>query len=168
MHGGKSLSGIASATWQTGRYSKVLPGNIATRYETARNDPHLYALRDEVALVDARISEMLGAMAEINHPPTATKMWPDVLQLIEQRRKLVESERKRLVELQQVLTLEQAQSMIAAIAESVRRHVSDRAALSAITDDLARLMHGDAHRETAGHAAIPAPAALPKTGGDRG
>ena len=65
--------------------------------------------------------------------------WAEFVGLIDQRRKLVESERKRLVELQQILTLEQANSLIVAIAESVKRHVADRTALSAISTDIARL-----------------------------
>lgn len=59
-HGGKSLAGLASPTYQTGRYSKALPARLAARYATAEADPRLLELRDEVALTDARLADLLG------------------------------------------------------------------------------------------------------------
>jgi hypothetical protein len=59
-HGGKSLAGIASPTFKTGRYSKVLPARLTGRYEEAQSDGELLALRDEVALTDARLSDLLS------------------------------------------------------------------------------------------------------------
>ena len=35
-HGGKSLAGLASPTYQTGRYSKALPARLAARYATPK------------------------------------------------------------------------------------------------------------------------------------
>ena len=58
-HGGKSLAGIASPRFTTGRWSAVLPTRLAARYQAAQADPALLAARDEVALVDARIAEVL-------------------------------------------------------------------------------------------------------------
>lgn len=58
-HGGKSLSGITSPTYKTGRYSKNLPTRLAARYQQAIDDPELITLRDEVALLDSRISEVI-------------------------------------------------------------------------------------------------------------
>ena len=60
LHGGKSLAGLASPTYQTGRYSKALPARLAARYATAEADPRLLELRDEVALTDARLADLLG------------------------------------------------------------------------------------------------------------
>ena len=59
-HGGKSLAGLAFPTYQTGRYSKALPARLAARYATAEADPRLLELRDEVALTDARLADLLG------------------------------------------------------------------------------------------------------------
>ena len=60
LHGGKSLSGIASATYKTGRYSKVLPTRLAARYAEAQHDPALLEMREDVALLDARLADLLG------------------------------------------------------------------------------------------------------------
>lgn len=66
--------------------------------------------------------------------------WQDISQTLEQRRRLVESERKRLVEMQQMITTEQAMVMLSAIVDTVRRHVSDRSALAAISADITKLI----------------------------
>lgn len=60
MHGGKSLSGIASPTYKTGRYSKHLPARLQERYSEALADDDLISIRDDVALVEARLADLLG------------------------------------------------------------------------------------------------------------
>jgi len=59
VHGGKSLAGVNHPKYKTGRHSKYLPDRLQARYEEARNDPELLAVRSEVALLDARLSELL-------------------------------------------------------------------------------------------------------------
>jgi hypothetical protein len=178
VHGGKSPQGIASPSFQHGRYSKALPTRLAARYQQAREDPDLLAMRDEVALFDARLAELLGRLDtgesatrwlqvqafvdELASEPgedvdelvsrlaklqqlvragsTEADLWSEIGSLVEQRRKLVESERKRLVDLQQVITAERAMTLIALITDSVRRHVRDRDALAAISADLGALL----------------------------
>ena len=68
----------------------------------------------------------------------------DIAQLVEQRRKLSESERKRLVEMRQMVTSEQAMILVTALVDTVRRHVTDRATLAAISNDVRRLVDRDA------------------------
>jgi hypothetical protein len=70
--------------------------------------------------------------------------WAEIGALIEQRRKLAESESKHMATLQQMLTTEQALSMMRAIVDILTRHVSDKQALSAIIVELQR-MAGPAH-----------------------
>lgn len=59
MHGGKSLRGMDSPTFKTGRYSKDAPARLHSRYMAGLDDPELTSLRDEIALVDARTAELL-------------------------------------------------------------------------------------------------------------
>jgi hypothetical protein len=180
MHGGKSLAGIASPTFKTGRYSKHLPARLAERYQHAANDPELLALREDVALVDARLEDLLSRvdtgeagvlwrearkayheLREANATHDVKKAseafaslgqwlekgagdyaaWDEINRVLEQRRRLVESERKRLIEMEQVITSEQAMVLIAALTESVRRHVTDRPTLAAIQTDFVRLVN---------------------------
>jgi hypothetical protein len=73
----------------------------------------------------------------------ATDHWNEITKLIGQRKALVESERKRVVEMQQTLTTEQAMLLVVSIVDIVRRHVSDRSILAAISQDVGKLTAGD-------------------------
>lgn len=135
LHGGLTPAGAAHPAFIHGRYSKYLPTRLSERYRTAATDPDLLALGSEVALLDARLAELV----ERTNATEAGVVWAEIVQLVEQRRRLVESERRRLVDLQQYLTAEQALGLITAITASVRRHVHDREALRAISADVARI-----------------------------
>lgn len=149
IHGGKTPSGMALPQTKHGRYSKHLPTRLGERYEAALSDPDLLALRDEIALTDAEVARILDSLDE--EPPEdleERKHWQKTIEanrdrtqsLIEQRRKLVETERKRLVDLQQMMTAEQAMTLLAAVESVVRKHVHDRNVLAAIGADIARLV----------------------------
>ena len=58
-HGGKSLVGPAVNTYRSGRHSRYLPVRMAAKYQEAEHDPELLSLRDEIALVDARLADLL-------------------------------------------------------------------------------------------------------------
>jgi len=59
FHGGKSPKGIASPHFKHGRLSKYMPDKLAARYDEALSDDDLMALRNEIALLDARLAELL-------------------------------------------------------------------------------------------------------------
>lgn len=71
MHGGASLAGPAHPNFKTGRHSKYLKLRLGERYADAISDPRLLGLRDEVALVDVRIAELLEAIGETGN----TRLW---------------------------------------------------------------------------------------------
>ncbi len=62
MHGGKSPGGIASPQTVTGRYSRYLPTRLLGRYEEAVADPELLGLKDEIGLLDTRLTQVVGAL----------------------------------------------------------------------------------------------------------
>jgi hypothetical protein len=66
--------------------------------------------------------------------------WHEILQLIEQRRKLVETEAKRLVAMQQMMTKEEAMRWLDTIVAILTRHVVDRETLEKISLDLNALV----------------------------
>lgn len=177
-HGGKTPQGVALPQTKSGRYSKHLPTRLLAAYDRAKADPDLLALQDEVALIDARLTDLLkrvdtgesgatwAALGKVfrayqraltrgktDDAADALEMlasliatgatdeaaWSEIRAVVDQRRKLVESERKRLVELQMVVGADQAMLMVRALVSSVREHVRDPHVLRAITDDLARL-----------------------------
>ena len=59
VHGGATPGGIAAGSWKNGKYSAYLPGYLGESYQTARSDPDLLALRDEIAVIDARLIDLL-------------------------------------------------------------------------------------------------------------
>lgn len=65
--------------------------------------------------------------------------WQEISELVEQRRKLAESEHKRLVAMGQMITAERALILLAAVQDTIRRHVTDQATLTAIAADIRRL-----------------------------
>ena len=182
IHGGKSLSGPASPSFKTGRYSKFLPSRLADRYQEARTDDELLSLREEIALLDARMADLLGQVSTgeagehwrklndlyqfilragrskdteglntgmarmgtvLREAKDSYETWDEVGKLLEQRRRLVESERRRYVEMQQVITADRAMLLISALVDIVRQHVDDRSILAAISTDVGKLIAVD-------------------------
>ena len=129
VHGGLTPAGAASPHYRTGRYSKCLPARLTERYHEAQADKRLLELREEIALIDARLADLLTVEA-----------WPEIYEVIEQRRRLVESEHKRLVETKQMLSVESAMLMVSALTDIIKTHVTDRKLLAAITNDVSKLI----------------------------
>lgn len=181
-HGGKSPGGIASPHYKDGRYSKVLPQRMREAYTLALDDPQLLEQREQIAILDARLLDLLGRVDTgesgalwqklmqarmdllaakqggdtvgqivalnaildlIGQGHADYRAWGELQAVLEQRKRLIESERKRLVEMQQMVTSQQAMGLITAIIESVKRNVTDRAALAAIQTDFIRLTTRD-------------------------
>jgi hypothetical protein len=134
------------------------------RYAEAQRDPELGSVREEIALIDARLADVLsrvdtgesaalwtalgdaladGDLAEAQRLASAGRAdwgaWAAVLDLVERRRKLVETEVGRLVKLGQAITAERAALLLASVADIVRRHVTDREALSGISREISQL-----------------------------
>jgi hypothetical protein len=65
--------------------------------------------------------------------------WAEIGALVEQRRRLAESEHKRMVSLQQLLSIEEAMALMHRVVDVVTRHVTDRQALSAIVVEIRAL-----------------------------
>lgn len=66
MHGGKSLGGIASPSFKTGRYSKALPLGLVERYQAAKADPERLSHGPEIALLDAKLDDFLQQLNKDN------------------------------------------------------------------------------------------------------
>jgi hypothetical protein len=66
--------------------------------------------------------------------------WGEISEKLEQRRRLVESEQKRLIALRQMISQEQALLLMGAVTDVITRNVSDKQALSQIVVELQLLM----------------------------
>jgi hypothetical protein len=95
---------------------------LRSHYQAALNDPDLLAMTHEIALTDTRLQELVAEASD----------WDGISALVEHRRRLVESERKRMVELGQMITAAEATALVLQLLDVVRRHVLDRVALAAM------------------------------------
>jgi hypothetical protein len=175
MHGGKTPVGTACKHFRSGRYSAYVPARLRARYEQAQADAELLSLRSEVALVDARLAELLSrvdsgesgqlwadlkkahqeftvakrgqdvarmrtALARVEHLIDRAvddhQAWAEIAELLEQRRRLAESEQKRLVSLQQMMHVEDALLLVRRLSDIITVHIADRKILSAILVDM--------------------------------
>lgn len=89
--------------------------------------------RNELAIVTGLIQGMLEGDCGDAGDHT-------VIELIEQRRKLADTEIKRVKLAQDTLTREQAKAFGAALLEAVRRHVRDMQVVQAIQDDVRSIL----------------------------
>lgn len=137
-HGGSAKKGLALPQTKHGRYSKDLPTRLLSRYEEAISDPELLNLSAEIALTDAMTRDVMASLqkAKPNDKDEVNKHFHRLVNLTEQRRKLVETEQKRRVAMQNMITAESAATMVAALLDSVKRHVSDQRVLAAIAADI--------------------------------
>jgi hypothetical protein len=69
--------------------------------------------------------------------------WAEIASLWEQRRKLAESEHKRLIAMRQMITQEQALLLMGAVTDVITRNVPDKQALSQIIIELQQIMTRD-------------------------
>jgi hypothetical protein len=124
LHGGATPRGIASTHWRTGAYSRDVPSRLLARFRRGLADPELIGCTRELALCDARIGEVLAAL-----PPTPAESdresWGELLALIEQRRRLAESERRRREALGNYITTSQALALAGALTQAVTELVPD-------------------------------------------
>lgn len=178
-HGGKTPIGPAHPSYKHGRYSKSLPARLLPRLEAGLNDPRLLELREEIALIDSRLCELIdradkgdaGAIwdalvkeerqfrdAQTAHDQGKSTVhlmellrlvreggqeiaaWREIHTVLEQRRRFTESERKRMVEQEQMLTLEQAAVLFKALSSAVRQNVTDRDIMGRIQTEFDRLL----------------------------
>ena len=66
--------------------------------------------------------------------------WSEIAKLLAQRKALVESERKALLDAHNAMTIDQGMVMVEALIQAVRAHVKDPAALAGISADLSRIL----------------------------
>jgi hypothetical protein len=97
------------------------------------------AKRDPAALAAAlnahgRVMDRIGTLDE------EIALMREIGQHMQARRLHVESERKRMLEAQQYIAVEQVMLLVGALTEAVRANVTDRRALEAINTRFARLM----------------------------
>lgn len=74
------------------------------------------------------------------------KLWNEFDRLMRQRQKLIDAERRFVLDARNVLTREQAQAHASALVAAIVRHVKDRDTLNAIMEDIRQLVEVPAAR----------------------
>lgn len=146
MHGGATPVGPALPQFKHGRYSvlaKDIKG-LGQHFENALADPNLLALDREIALTDARLAGLLEKVKSGGSRASIDGIWPQIEALIETRRKLVDTESKRLKDVHAMVSVDRVMLIVSYLSDSVKRHVKDPAALTAIFTDMRRLLKPEA------------------------
>lgn len=89
IHGGKSLSGVESPTFKTGRWAKYAPTKLLEVIEGTQGDETLLSVREDIALLDALIKLKLQKLFDDDGNPTGDnlKTWEEVKKQIKAARK---------------------------------------------------------------------------------
>ena len=88
-----------------------------------------------------KLAMALNDMLElIRRGAAESARWLEIYNLFERRRRLVDSERKRRMDMQTSVNAEQIMLLVRSIADLVNQHVTDRDARSAISTGLANLI----------------------------
>jgi hypothetical protein len=72
LHGGLSPAGVASPHFKHGRrskYLKCLPADLRDGFKRALADPELLSLKDETAVLTARIMQLMNKLSTTEAPP---------------------------------------------------------------------------------------------------
>ena len=70
------------------------------------------------------------------------RAWRSIIELIEERRRLVDTERRRLLDEDQVITVERLMIFVAAIVDIIRRNVASGEERAAVSDEVRLLVAG--------------------------
>lgn len=174
-HGGKNVRGIAHPNYQGKGRSLDVPTQLMADYLASRDDPEILSLRSDIALIDARMNELLKRTAtgesghlwrnvkttlsafkeanDRNNVKAAGSImrqllsiidsgiadydaWAELREIVDTRRKLVESERKRLTEMNLMVTANEAALLVRSLVLAVNEHVTDPTVLRKITESL--------------------------------
>jgi hypothetical protein len=90
--------------------------------------------------VEAMRSILWDMQQLVNKGAADYAAWGEITRLIELRRRVTESERRRLIDMQQSITIERAMVLLARIVDTIKTHVRDRDTLIAISADIRRLV----------------------------
>lgn len=116
-------------------------GRLIEAYDQLKSSQ---AVRDVAGLADALSA--LGAVIEGGKQNESG--WKEVIELLERRRRLVDSETKRLALMQQFVTSQQLVSLAAAVLEVIRENVSESATRARIADGIRNLISGNGDRRS--------------------
>ena len=157
--------GPLNPNWKGGRYASVLPTKLQEKFHQATADPELLNQRAEIALLTARMEELVSNISTGESGAVWKKLnecakdlikakqygddvafdagikemlglitqgkkeffvWDEIQATALNKAKLIESERKRILETKLFLTAEQGVNMLAKVADALRKSLDKR------------------------------------------
>ena len=143
---------------------------LIARLESGESSQAWQAARDALTRLDAALREdderelelsMRQLVGILSAAAGREATWRDIRELLQERRLLAETERRRLVDLHQMVTVEELMLFASALVGIVNRYVDDQSTRTAIAVETRALLsnRGPAPRTVASYArAVPAPA----------
>src|SRR5215204_1309703 len=104
MHGGASLKGTDLPQFRSGRYSKSIPDRLVGRFREALADEERHDLRDEIALAEAKIDDLLSEM--VRGESDEAWAWNDVERWTARKARLVVADARLARERRQTVSAE--------------------------------------------------------------
>lgn len=123
-------------------------GEIWDKLSKAKDKYRDASIKADIPEMGAQLDAMIRL---IERGAQDVAAWREIHATLEQRRRLVESERKRLVEQEQMLTLHEAMTMFQAMAAAVKSNVTDRDALGRIQAEWEKLITRTNQLAVVGH-----------------
>lgn len=120
--------------------SRVDTAEAGALWKQARQHMKTFEAAQKSKDTGAMADSLVGIREIIARGVSDYASWDEVLKLISLRQKLVDSEHKRLVAMQGMITTNQAMTLIAALVSIVRQEVTDRAALQRISTGISQLL----------------------------
>jgi hypothetical protein len=169
QHGGASLAGVCSPRFKHGRrsrYLKHLTGSLAAGYRAALADPRLLELTEDVALVTARIGELL-AKGKYDAEAVAG-VWEQLPRLLNLRAKLALAEQQRAIDAQALLPVAVVLEFTNMVLLAARATIRDADVLARFQDRVVAMLppNTDGQAPPVECEAVPesVPIALPEPG----
>ncbi len=119
------------------RLSTKDPGELWIKARMTYRDLVL-ALRMQDDRESTRLMTLLGNTLEIGY--TDALAWQDIERKQEVKRKMVDTERKRMMDMQQVITTEDFMKVVGSLVDSIRRRITDEDILRYISDDIRQVL----------------------------
>ena len=115
-----------------------MPKRLRAHFEASLRDKTLGSLREDIALADALLLDALSKLeGQTGEKFIAARA--DVLALLEQKRKLTDSEAQRLKDAHQTISIAQALAAMTALVNVVVQHVHDPHVIVLVREEFQRL-----------------------------
>lgn len=118
-------------------FQRIDSGESGHLYRQMKKEKVQFQKASKEKRLDAAKEHLEEILRLIDHGLGDWAIWDEIRATMEQHRKLVESERKRLVEMHQLITMDEGLALIRFIEGLIKEHVSDKREVAAISEQLA-------------------------------